>query len=213
MPSWNIHLEAGERLADNLKFSGRKRRMFLLGCLLPDINNGYINHVRIEKDHGETHFHYDDKSSLNFYSKYKKEIEAREPIYMGYLFHLYTDGFFNYNFYCAIKNTSIGDGLTREEKLRIKHHDYWIYDSNFQHQLGINNEEELNKMAIMASKISTVDISPREIMEVEEILQSEDLNAAVRGDKYTFYSKEELDKIMTEMIESFTNDYLRRENA
>ena len=42
MPGWNIHLEAGNRLANKLKFSAPKRKEFLLGCLLPDINNGYI---------------------------------------------------------------------------------------------------------------------------------------------------------------------------
>ena len=72
MPSWNIHLEAGERLADQLKFSGKKRKMFLLGCLLPDINNGYINRVKVEKSHAETHFARDHKSSLNFYAEYQK---------------------------------------------------------------------------------------------------------------------------------------------
>ena len=84
MPSWNIHLEVGERLADKLKFAGKKRKEFLLGCLLPDINNGYINHVEIEKPHELTHFAYDEKSSLNFYAKYKREVDKREPIFLGY---------------------------------------------------------------------------------------------------------------------------------
>ena len=63
MPSWNIHLEAGERLAGKLKLSGKKRKAFLLGCLLPDINNGYINKVKVEKPHEQTHYAFDQKTS------------------------------------------------------------------------------------------------------------------------------------------------------
>ena len=98
MPGWNVHLEAGERLAKKLKFSGKKRKEFLLGCLLPDINNGYVNHVKTKKEHKETHYAYDQKSSLNFYAENKSEIDKKTPIYLGYLLHLYTDGFFNYDF-------------------------------------------------------------------------------------------------------------------
>ena len=105
MPGWNIHLEAGSRLADRLKLSGRARKKFLLGCLLPDINNGYINKVKIEKPHEETHYAYDQKSSLNFYANYKTEIDQQDPICLGYLLHLYTDGYFNYNFYHNIKRS------------------------------------------------------------------------------------------------------------
>lgn len=208
MPSWNIHLEAGERLADTLKFSGQKRKKFLLGCLLPDLNNGYINRVKVEKSHEETHFHRDKKSSLNFYAEYKKEVDERDPICLGYLFHLYTDGYFNYEFYRVFQRTSIGKNLTREQQRAIKHHDYWIYDTNFEHQLNIKNESELKALAREASKISTVEITPEEIMEVEQILESEDLNNAIKGEKYTFYTKEKLDEILDNMIKSFTKDYL-----
>ena len=98
MPGWNIHLEAGERVAKKLKFTGVKRKEFLLGCILPDINNGYINRVKRRKHHEETHYAYNQKSSLNFYAENRDKINERDPIFLGYLFHLYTDGYFNYDF-------------------------------------------------------------------------------------------------------------------
>ena len=136
MPSWNIHLEAGDRVARKIKFSGQKRKEFLFGCLLPDINNGYINRVKTEKPHEATHYTYDKKSSLNFYANYKNEVDKLDPLCLGYLFHLYTDGFFNYDFYRTIKRSPLGEGLEREEKRKIKHHDFWLYDLNFKHNLG-----------------------------------------------------------------------------
>ena len=133
MPSWNIHLEAGTRLADKLKLKGKPRKAFLLGCLLPDINNGYINKVKVKKHHEETHYAYDQKSSLNFYAENKERIRARDPVFLGYLLHLYTDGYFNYDFYRTIKRDPLGEGLDHDAKREIKHHDFWIYDMNFRH--------------------------------------------------------------------------------
>ena len=214
MPSWNIHLEAGERLADKLKFSGKKRKMFLLGCLLPDINNGYVNKAKIVKPHEETHFAYGEKSSLNFYAEYKEEVDARDPICLGYLFHLYTDGFFNYEFYKAMDLAGRHDGLSTEERLKIKHHDFWIYDMNFQHCLGLNGDAELtHDLAEAASKISVVEVLPEEIAEVEGILVANELNDDLIGQEYTFFTEEKFDWLLDEMIKSFCEKYLEKKNA
>lgn len=208
MPSWNIHLEAGERLAKKLKLSGAKRREFLLGCLLPDINNGYINKVRRRKHHKETHYAYDQKSSLNFYAENRDKILARDPIYLGYLFHLYTDGFFNYDFYRTIKRHKLGEGLDHDEKRKIKHHDFFLYDMNFHHELGVK-PEELGDLARRASEISVAEIEPEDIEDVERILVEDNLNDDMKGEKYLFYTKKRLDELMEDMIDSFMNDYIR----
>lgn len=208
MPSWNIHLEAGERLAKKLKLSGAKRREFLLGCLLPDINNGYINKVRRRKHHKETHYAYDQKSSLNFYAENRDKILARDPIYLGYLFHLYTDGFFNYDFYRTIKRHKLGEGLDHDEKRKIKHHDFFLYDMNFHHELGVK-PEELGDLARRASEISVAEIEPEDIEDVERILVEDNLNDDIKGEKYLFYTRKRLDELMEDMIDSFMNDYIR----
>ena len=207
MPSWNIHLEAGNRLADKLKLSGAKRKEFLFGCLLPDINNGYINKVKIRKHHEETHYAYDQKSSLNFYAENKSKIIEKDPLYLGYLFHLYTDGYFNYDFYRTIKRHKLGEGRNHEEKRAIKHHDFWLYDTNFHHQLNIS-QSELKALAARANEISVPEISPEDIHDVERILADDELNQAIKGDHYQFYTKERLDNLLEDMIESFSNDYL-----
>lgn len=213
MPSWNIHLEAGERLAKKLKLPTPKRSEFLLGCLLPDINNGYINKVGIEKSHEETHYTFNNKSSLNFYADYQKEIDEKEPLFLGYLFHLYTDGYFNYDFYRKIKRAKIGQGLTREEKREIKHHDFWIFDSKFHHQLNIENRAESSRLAKIANTIPAVQIEPEDIEDIERILSNQDLNSSVKGEPYTFYTEERLNDLIESTIESFSHDYLGEQNA
>ena len=212
MPSWNIHLEAGNRLADKLKLSGKKRKEFLFGCLLPDINNGYINKVKVKKQHEETHYAYDQKSSLNFYAENQQKILAQDPIYLGYLFHLYTDGYFNYDFYRTIKRHKLGEGRTREQKRTIKHHDFWLYDTNFHHQLGLT-ADDLEPLAVRANEINAPEISPEDIKDIERILADDELNDAIRGDRYQFYTKERLDNLLDDMLESFSNDYLEGSDA
>lgn len=207
MPSWNIHLEAGIRLADQLKLSGKKRKEFLFGCILPDINNGYVNKVKVKKHHGETHYAYDQKSSLNFYAENKPQIDAKDPLYLGYLFHLYTDGFFNYDFYRTIKRHKLGEGKTHEEKRAIKHHDFWLYDTNFYHYLDLK-PSDLEYLTARANEISITEVAPEDIVDVEQILFENKLGKAMKGQKYQFYSKKRLDNLLEDMIESFTNDYL-----
>ena len=109
-------MEAGNRLADAMNLKGAPRQEFLVGCLIPDINNGYINNPKTLKEHRETHYAYDQKSSLNFYAENRDEIQQKSPIYLGYLFHLYTDGFFNYDFYRSIKRSPLGEGKTHDER-------------------------------------------------------------------------------------------------
>lgn len=212
MPGWNIHLEVGERIAKHLKISGKQKDEFLLGCLLPDINNGYINKVKVQLAHAETHWAFDEKSSLNFYAKYKKEIDAREPIYLGYLVHLYTDGYFNYHFYHHIKRTAIGENLDHDAKQKIKHNDFWIYDAKYiDRNLNVRDKAEA---VLKANKINRVNVDESELCDVEEIIASNMYSKLVKGKKYIFYTEKWLDELMDEMIESFAVKYLdKREDA
>lgn len=212
MPGWNIHLEAGNRLASKMKLSEKDCKAFLLGCLLPDINNGYINKVKVKKHHEETHYAYDQKSSLNFYAENKQKIDQKDPIFLGYLLHLYTDGFFNYDFYRTIKRDPLGEGLDRIAKREIKHHDFWIYDTNFNHYLGINHQDAV-ALAKLANEVPATDVTAADIEDVEHILRDTDINSGIRGQHYTFYTEARLDQLLEDMLESFTNDYLKGPDA
>lgn len=207
MPSWNIHLEVGERVAKRLNFDVKKKKEFLAACILPDVNNGYINNPGVRKEHEETHYAYDQKSSLNFYAENREKVNAREPVYLGYLCHLYTDGYFNYDFYRKIKRDPLGEGKNHDEKRKIKHHDFWLFDTKFHHELGIN-EEEATEIAKKASEIKAVEISGEDLLEVEEILKWDNINDFLKGEKYQFYTENDLKNLLEDMVESFCNDYL-----
>lgn len=212
MPGWNIHLEAGERVAKKLKFTKLAKKEFLLGCILPDINNGYVNKVKVKKHHHETHYAYDQKSSLNFYAENRDKIRARDPIFLGYLLHLYTDGYFNYDFYRTIKRHKLGEGKNHDEKRDIKHHDFFLYETNYHHELNVK-PEELPDLANRANEISIAEITPEDIADVERILIEDSLNDNLKGDKYLFCTEERLDNLLEDMIDSFMNDYIRGNHA
>ena len=207
MPGWNVHLEAGARLADKLEFSQQERKEFLFGCLLPDINNGYINRVKTRKHHCETHYAFDKKSSLNFYAENKIAIDERQPIFLGYLFHLYTDGYFNYNFYHNIKFSKKWSNLSRDEKQDIKHHDFWIYDAKYHHCLGVQNPSDLKPLVDLANTINAVEIVPEDILDIERIMKYE-INSDTPDEPYKFYTDEGLENLTNSTIHSFSCDYL-----
>lgn len=213
MPSWNIHLEAGNRLAKKLKLSPKKRKEFLLGCLLPDINNGYINHAEIVKDHEETHYTFDKKSSLNFYAENQSEIDNKNPIFLGYLFHLFTDGFFNYNFYRNIKRHAKYKDLEKDEKRKIKHHDFWLYDTKFWHYIGIENNEEAQQLAKLANKITAVEITASDLENIEKILKNGELRSRMENETYLYYTETELDELLNALLEEFSSQYLGEKHA
>ncbi|MBR3236430.1 hypothetical protein IKF92_01995 [Candidatus Saccharibacteria bacterium] len=212
MPSWNTHLEAGSRLANKLRLSGSKRQEFLLGCILPDINNGYINRVGIKKHHHETHYAYNDKSTKNFYANNKAEIDRKNPVFLGYLFHLYTDGYFNHTFYREIKKSPLGEKLPNDEWRDIKHHDFWLYDTKFKHCLD-TKKTDLKKLAEHANKIDVVEITPSDIENVEAVLTDENFNKHIKNSGYVFYSEKRLDDLLDETINSFIRDYLGGKHA
>lgn len=207
MPGWTIHLEVGERINDVLKYRGQDKEDYSFGCILPDINNGFSANVKEVVGHEVTHWAYDQKSSLNFYEKYKDKIEARVPIYMGYLVHLYTDGFFNYDFFRKVKYSPKYKNLSRDEKEDLKHNDFWLFGTKFDRKLKVKDPERAAKIG---NEIKVVDLDGEDVRNALSLFDG-DLMMALKGGKYKFYTEEWMQRLMEEMIESFERDYLEDE--
>lgn len=207
MPSWNVHLEAGERLVDKLKFTDEEQKEFLFGCLLPDINNGYVNHPHVVKTHDDTHYKFGGQSSHNFYDKYREQIDDQDPMYLGYLFHLYADGYFNYDFETKIKGTPIAKKTLIEQE-NLKHNDFWLYGTTFCHVLDVAGEVE--ELAKKANQIEPVEIDIDDIIELAGIIRVDEINDNIRDNKYILYTKKDFDKLLENMIKEFTKKYLEK---
>ncbi len=199
MPGWSTHLEAGNRLADKLNIKGKKRQEFLFWCILPDVNNGYINHSHVVKTHEETHYVHEGDGPTNFYNENKTKIDERDLVYLGYFFHLLTDHMFNEDFNNRVKNSQFKDG-TEEELEDLKHNDFWLYGTNFRHILDFSREEA-EELARQANQIKVVDINADDILEVTKIIKLDEINDHIRNNNYILYTKEDLDNLLNQILE------------
>ena len=72
---------------------------------------------------------------------------------------------------------------------------------------------EAKEIARKASEIAAVELTGEDLMDVERILKMDNVNDFLKGEKYLFYSEQELANVMEDMVESFANDYLGDVNA
>ena len=57
MPNWNVHLEVAKRLNKKLRYRKDYLSLFLIGNIMPDINNCFIvKDISKRKNHNYTHF-------------------------------------------------------------------------------------------------------------------------------------------------------------
>ena len=114
-------------------------------------------------------------------------------MFLGYLFHLYTDNTWNKNFYTRVQNENIK--VENFDELRIiKQSDFKVYNNNF-----IKNTIE----------IDNIDDLLRETQNIEEVLiEKEDILKSLKflkeqkiyNENLKFYTVEELDNIMDNTI-------------
>ncbi|MBP3596939.1 MAG: zinc dependent phospholipase C family protein [Clostridia bacterium] len=195
MPNWKTHIEIGIRINEVLKYNKSDLNLFLFGSILPDINNGYlITDVSNKIEHDITHMgKFINSSYTDFYNKYKKEIENRNPIFLGYLFHLYTDNTWNKNFYIRVQTENIK--VENFDDLRIiKQSDFKVYNNNF-----INNIIEIDNIDYLLNEIKNIEevvIEKEDILKALKFLKEQE----IYNEKFKFYSLEELDNIINETI-------------
>ena len=119
MPSWGIHLEIANKLSEKL-VSNENKNIFLIGNILPDINNGFVvSEISTIIPHYITHYVGEKKKKnyKRFYNKYNKNL--KEPLILGCLTHLMADYYFNNLTYTE----KVIWNAERTEKLGIKLND------------------------------------------------------------------------------------------
>lgn len=105
MPSWAIHLKVAQALSK--KIENKNKDSFILGNILPDVNVGYlIQPISKEIQYSVTHYGrrqtFEGKTrELPDYKEFIKDysLDIENPIVLGYLTHLLTDFYWNYNTY------------------------------------------------------------------------------------------------------------------
>lgn len=199
MPNWKIHLEVGKRLNKYLNLKDNQYNEFLLGNILPDINNSYIvSDIKVRIGHDITHF--DDKRDykhhLAFINKYQSKI--KEPIYLGYYVHLYTDYLFNRDFYDLVRDRKITN--IEKDKLRmIKQDDFKVFNNKY-----IDNTIKIDNIGNILRKIDIeeVNVCESDLLNIINYLN----NTPLFNGTYQIYQEEELDKLLDKVIVIIKND-------
>lgn len=195
MPNWKIHLEVGKRLNESLKYQGEDYEEFLLGNILPDINNSYlVKNISVKYKHGQTHFSNTKKPTYeNFIEKYREKVVIN-PLFKGYYTHLMTDFIWNNDFYSK-HNIQFGDDIQNHDELRqTKQRDFKIYNNKFfKNNIIVSNAE---KLVQKISEIGEVSINKNDIIQVYEFLREQKTEEKV----YSFYNEEQLDELLDKTV-------------
>lgn len=198
MPNWKVHLEIGKRLNNYLKYNDSDYNEFLLGNILPDINNSYIvGDIKTKIGHTVTHFDKGDfHHHLSFLSKYQDRLH--EPIYLGYYVHLYTDYLFNHEFYQMIKKRKL-DYIKKDALKMIKQHDFKVFNNNY-----LSNTIKLNDLSDIVNKINIdeVNICENDLVNVINYIN----NTPFYEGNYKFFEKDNLDNILDNAVKVIRND-------
>ena len=200
MPNWKIHIEVGKRIGKKLKLDENNENLFLLGNIVTDINNGYIvKNISKIISHDYTHFK-DGKlpTYIYFYEQYKNQMNEN-LIILGYFIHLYTDYFWNNDFYtrCNIKD------LNHDELRKLKQDDFKKYNDKY-----INNIIKINDISIAKQMIENIDRVSITEQDIKNVITYIDTQKEIGGE-FKFYKTEELDDLLERTvveIENFLNE-------
>lgn len=197
MPNWRIHLEIAKRVNQERQYTGNDLDFFMLGNILPDINNAYtIEDVSKKISHRYTHFKHEEKEMhLEFLNQYGNEV-FNNPLLYGYFTHLYTDYLWNTNFKRKAQKIEELKDLSKVELRIIKQREFRSYNNNF-----MNNHLHVKKTKRAAKeckKINRVFIKEKDIKKIIDVLRI----PRVSSKKLKYYTKEELDSLLNETVES-----------
>ncbi|MDO5557332.1 MAG: zinc dependent phospholipase C family protein [Clostridia bacterium] len=195
MPNWKIHIEIAKRLNEKFNYKDIDKELFLLGSVLPDVNNGFIvEDISRKLEHKITHYNTaENPSYIEFYNRYTNEM-GKNPLITGYFVHLFTDYFWNNDFYTKYE-TRGNKELTFKEKQKLKRGDFKRFNNNF--HSNFIEMSDFNRMMEQIKKIDEVSITQEDIKKVINFIKTQ----PKFKNEYNFYTDEELIGLLEDTVE------------
>ncbi len=202
MPNWKTHIEIGKKVNKVLGYEGSDYNIFLVANVLPDVNNSYfLTNVSAYVPHNITHLkNIKGITYLRFKEKYKTQIENKDPLFIGYLLHLYVDYYFNQDYYNRISNKR-GTKQPAVKLKEIKHHDFAVFNAKFK-----NNNIVIDDVDNIVTKIKDLEevlIKSDDVLAIHKFLVEQEHDAT----KYVFYKEAELDLLLNKCVKSFIQEF------
>ena len=197
MPNWKTHLEIAKRINNKLKYSGSDLELFMLGNILPDINNGYVvKDISIIYSHDYTHYKGDD---FYIYKNFNKYYDVKSnPLLYGYYIHLYSDFMFNNNYYSNLDDSI--KMLSRDEQRTLKQSDFKVFNNKF-----INNKLIINDYDLVvdtANKVDHISVNRDDLIKTINFIN----NQSIYNNSYKYYDDNKLDLLLEETVNNIVND-------
>ncbi len=202
MSDWNTHLYCASIVNQSLKLKGKDLDMFMYGNLLPDVNMGWIIDPDVKKSQKETHF---DESGQDyfwaprrFYEKYENEIKDKNPLFMGYMFHLWLDVSFMTNF---VSKIPMSDMINRYHEVRqSKWKDGGLFIKEYHFSLS---SEFINDIYEESKGLEEIKISQNDLIKVAEYINNSCFEYV--GEEYTVYKPSELNRFYDNLCKDYVS--------
>lgn len=202
MADWSTHLYCAEKVNQVLKFEGVDLDVFLYGNLLPDINPGWVVRPSVQIDQSITHFEegYTGQAyfwaPVRFLEKYTAEIQRKNPIFLGYLFHLWIDVGVMTAFMSRVPfSAMMKDG---SEVNRIKRNDLNIYIKKYPQRLATDN---IAAVVRAAEGIKEISITKEDLEQVPGSIDNGP--ADIIDGKYHVFDEKSLDVFYAQSCSDF----------
>lgn len=230
MPTWGMHLLVAKKVSKKLKI--KDYSSFLIGNIMPDINNGYVlpNTSKIIS-HKDTHYYTEEKDTKTnkpmYYNvgKFVKDNSEniKNPIVLGYITHLLTDLYWNDLTYekHGVRNEKeelIGVKLNNGENLivdgegrrKTKINDFKIFTNYIYKNSFLDIPEYKEEIYDLSKVIKSIDITEQDIKETIKYLNIVKKGVNKLELEYKIFTQEE----MLENIEKCSNEIIKyfREN-
>lgn len=200
MSDWKTHLYCAHKVNEALGFEGKDLDMFLYGNLFPDINMGWIITPGVKLKQATTHFDGVGQEyfwvPLKFYDKYKDLIDSRNPLLLGYLFHLWLDVKFMTDFVSRMPMSKIIN--ERKNVREWKWNDSRLFINKYRFTLSDENHEEIVEAAKL---IEEVQVSLNDLAEVKKYVDN--LEDEVEEGEYIIYSEDVFEQFYEQVCSDF----------
>lgn len=171
MADWNTHLFCANKVNESLGFEGAALEMFLYGNLLPDVNPGWLIKPKNHIDQPITHFEAGMAGQdyfwvpKRFFEKYKEKIIVKNPVYLGYLFHLWVDVTLMTNFVSRVKMSDMIDNGKEVREWKWK--DVYAFIKKYTVNLPIDN---IDLVVEEAKEIEEISVVREDLLQIPDFL-------------------------------------------
>lgn len=204
MADWNTHIFCALKVNEKLHFEGADLEKFLYGNIFPDINMGWLLQPELVLEQKVTHFDGMGQEYFfgpkKFFDKYEARIMEKNPLYLGYLFHLWLDVSIMTNYIAKVPMSDVvmNGSLVREWKWN----DMAVFIKKFSYELS---SEHIDEILEESKGIEEVSLTAEELRQIPKLLK--DARRENNCKQYLHFDEKMMKDFYDRICKDFTDWY------